>query len=81
MFPPNTKSAAIKKDIQILHSLFGSNKAEEMDVENYGGKMMNGTLIRALDERKLLWISMDVARSRVVVKSPIKAPLLWGGEL
>ena len=81
MFPPRTKSAAVKKDMQILHSLLGSNPAEEMDVGNDGDEMMNGTLIRASDERELLRSALDVAGSRVVVKRPIKAPLLGEGSV
>ena len=41
--------------------------------------MMNGTLIRTLDERTLLWSALDVAGSRVVVKRPIKSPLIGEG--
>ena len=37
MFPPRTRSEAVKKDMQILHSLLGSNEAEEMGVGEYGG--------------------------------------------
>ena len=54
---------AVKKDIKILHSLLSSNESEEMDVGNDGGKMMNVTLIIASDERKLLWIALDVSGS------------------
>ena len=35
-----------------------------------------GTVVRALDEHKLLWRSLNVAGSQVVLKRPIKAPLL-----
>ena len=63
MFLPRTKSVAVKKDIKILHSLLSSNESEEMDVGNDGGKMMNVTLIIASDERKLLWIALDVSGS------------------
>ena len=79
MFPPQTNSAAVKKDMKILHRLLGTNEAEEMDVGNDGGKIKNGTLIRASDERELLRSALDVAGSRVVVKRPIKAPLLGEG--
>ena len=43
--------------------------------------MMNGTLIRTLDERTLLWSALDVAGSRVVVKRPIKSPLIGEGSV
>ena len=80
ILPPRNKSAAFKKDMQILHSLFRSNEAKEMDVGNDGGNMMNGTIIRALNERKLLWSSLDVAGSRVVAERPIKVPLIGEGS-
>ena len=81
MFPPQTNSAAVKKDMKILHRLLGTNEAEEMDVGNDGGKIKNGTLIRASDEQKLLWSAVYVSGSRVVVNRPIKLPLLWEGSV
>ena len=63
-FQHRTRSVAVKKDMKILHSLLGSNEAEGMEICNYGGKMMNDTLIRASDEPKLLWSALDVAGSQ-----------------
>ena len=63
MFPSRTKSASVKKDMQILHSLLRSNEAKEMYVGNDGGQITNVTLVRALDDRKLLWSALDVSGS------------------
>ena len=71
-----TRSVAVNKDMKILHSLLGYNEAEGMDVQNGGGNIINAILIRASDERKLLWSAPDVAGSRYVVKTPIKAFLI-----
>ena len=59
MFPPRTKSSAVKKNMQILHGLF-QNKA--VDDDN-----------RIEEERYLLNEALMVARKRVVVKRPVTA--------
>ena len=41
--------------------------------------VVNSTIIRALYNTKLLWSALNVAGSQVVVKRPIKAPLLGEG--
>ena len=81
MFPPWTKSAAVKKDMHILLSLLGYKEAEEMYVENDGDEITNVTLIRASDDCKLLWSALDVDGSRVVTKRPIKAHLIGEGSV
>ena len=50
-----------------------------MDICNDGGKMRNDTIIRASDERKLIWSALGVAGSQVVVKRPINVLLLGEG--
>ena len=52
-----------------------------MHILIYGGEMVNGTLIRASDERKLLWSALDVAGSRFGVNMLINYPLLGEGVL
>ena len=64
MFPPRTKSAAVKKNMQILHGLLHTNE-KQTDEER-----------RWLEERDLLLEALALAKSRVVVKRPIKAPPL-----
>lgn len=61
MFPPRQKSAAVKKNMQILHGLFQSNQM--LDEE-----------LRLAEEVALLQTAMSLAKSRVVVKRPIHSP-------
>ena len=62
MFPPRTKSSAVKKKMQLLHGLF-----DDIDEST-----------RLEEERTLLDVALSVAQSRVVVKRPIHAPPLGG---
>lgn len=64
MFPPRKKSAAVKKNMQILHGLFQTNEKMDFDDE------------RQQEERDLLNEALSLAKSRVVVKRPINAPPL-----
>ncbi len=59
MFPPRTKSSAVKKNMQILHGLF-QHDGEEEDK-------------RHKDEQRLLEEALLLAKRRVVVKRPINA--------
>lgn len=68
MFPPRTKSAAVKKDMQILHGLLDTqhtNAGCEKD--------------RLVEEQELLKAALEAANARVVIKRPLRAPQL-GGE-
>ena len=58
MFPPRTKSSAVKKNMQILHGLF---KHDEMKGD------------RIEEEKKLLKEALMLANKRVVVKRPAAA--------
>lgn len=64
MFPPRTKSAAVKKNMQILHGLLHTNV------------LSSNRQDRCLDEKDLLIEALSVAKSRVVVKRPIASPPL-----
>mmetsp|Transcript_24839 Transcript_24839/g.36729 ORF Transcript_24839/g.36729 Transcript_24839/m.36729 type:complete len:417 (+) Transcript_24839:179-1429(+) len=64
MFPPRTKSAAVKKNMQILHGLFQTNGTMSEDRK------------RSIEERELLQVALSLAKSRVVVKRPVNAPAL-----
>lgn len=64
MFAPRVKSAAVKKNMQILHGLLDSQHKDEA--------AMN------LQEIELLEAAMESSASRVVVKRPIQAPPLGG---
>lgn len=68
MFPPRTKSASVKKPMQILHGLL-STQEEAIEAADE----------RIEEERRILECALAVARCRVVVKRPARAPLL-GGE-
>lgn len=61
MFPPRTKSASVKKNMQILHSLLKSQEASEARLE---------------EESALLHSALSLAQSRVVCKRPLTAPTL-----
>jgi 16S rRNA (guanine1516-N2)-methyltransferase len=65
MFPARKKSASVKKNMQILHSLLGS---EEIDVAS-----------RQNEEELLLQEAYKAAKVRVVVKRPINAPPIGNG--
>eukprot|EP00551_Chaetoceros_affinis_P007702 CAMPEP_0203667820 /NCGR_PEP_ID=MMETSP0090-20130426/4573_1 /ASSEMBLY_ACC=CAM_ASM_001088 /TAXON_ID=426623 /ORGANISM="Chaetoceros affinis, Strain CCMP159" /LENGTH=452 /DNA_ID=CAMNT_0050532089 /DNA_START=80 /DNA_END=1438 /DNA_ORIENTATION=+ len=63
MFPPRTKSSAVKKNMQILHGLFqNQNSDEEFE--------------RIEEEQALLEEALMLAKKRVVVKRPVTAPPL-----
>lgn len=62
MFPPRTKSAAVKKNMQVLHSLLGSQVADDEETIK--------------QETELLEAALSIAQIRVVVKRPINAPTL-----
>jgi 16S rRNA (guanine1516-N2)-methyltransferase len=63
MFPPRQKSAAVKKNMQILHGLLQSNNVEDDS-------------FRLKEEVDLLDTALALTKSRVVVKRPINAPPL-----
>jgi hypothetical protein len=71
MFPPRTKSAAVKKNMQILHSLLESQQQPQPPTLPTMDNDVNHDDPLALLEAALL-----VAQSRVVVKRPIHAPPL-----
>ena len=86
MFPVRTKSAAVNKNIQILHGLLHTHKKSNTntskDVDGYNldddTTKIDGDFERALSEYSLLQSAMDVARIRVVVKRPIHSSNLGG---
>lgn len=61
MFPPRTKSSAVKKNMAVLHSLLGSQEAEDEVAQQ---------------ETDLLEAALSIAQRRVVVKRPVNAPTL-----
>jgi len=65
MFPPRTKSAAVKKNMQILHGLFHTNEKHWV--------VMSGGQRKQQDLRNE---AHTLAKSRVVVKRPVNAPQL-----
>lgn len=67
MFPPRTKSAAVKKNMSILHGLLETQCPEE-DLD-----------VREEREADLLEAAFRAAGRKVVVKRPLQAPPL-GGE-
>ena len=67
MFPPRTKSALVKKNMNILHGLLETQSEEDKD------RRLN-------QEAELLQAALGAARQKVVVKRPSQAPPL-GGDL
>jgi 16S rRNA (guanine1516-N2)-methyltransferase len=67
MFPPRTKSAAVKKGMQILHGLLDTQQSDD-----------ESTNQRNLEESQLLELALQAAKVRVVVKRPIRATPLGG---
>ena len=67
MFPPRTKSALVKKNMNILHGLLETQSEEDADQ-------------RLSQEAELLKAALGAARQKVVVKRPSQAPPL-GGDL
>ena len=71
MFPPRTKSAAVKKNMQILQGLLHSSPIiqEESDITQQR---------RTYEEQSLLDAALSISNDRVVVKRPIYAEPLGG---
>jgi len=69
MFPTRRKSAAVKKNMQILHGLLGSQATNDLQNEN-----------TRQEEQDLLEAALNLARERVVVKRPINADRLGTGK-
>ena len=85
MFPPRTKSAAVKKNMQILHGLLDTQQKQSSFATTSttfarGGcddeGESNNDNRRTFEERRLLNTALQIAKSRVVVKRPIKAQYL-----
>ena len=73
MFPPRTKTAAVKKGMQILHGLFIPADMTDSQVD-----AAQERVTRELEEADLLQLAYDATKVKVVVKRPIKAPTLGG---
>ena len=69
MFPPRQKQSAVKKGMTILHGLLETHIPDQDDQES-----------RTREEQELLDTALQVAKLRVVVKRPAKAPLLGDGS-
>lgn len=77
MFPPRTKKAAVKKNMQILHGLLQSQRRGASSTSIGGGirdEVDDDEPCRLEEERALFDAAYDAARMRVVVKRPINAP-------
>jgi len=66
MFPPRTKSAAVKKNMQLLHGLLDTQAEQTSETEDSSHAA----------EKNLLEAAYALAKTRVVVKRPINAPPL-----
>jgi hypothetical protein len=71
MFPIRKKSASVKKNMQILHSLLETQTITKKNDESY-------QQYKNEEESILLRTAYEVVKSRVVVKRPIQAPPLIG---
>jgi 16S rRNA (guanine1516-N2)-methyltransferase len=76
MFPTRQKQSAVKKGMTILHGLL-ENQYKSIAIDNHQSLQEE----KEQEEQDLLLSALDAARLRVVVKRPIKAPLLGGGEI
>jgi 16S rRNA (guanine1516-N2)-methyltransferase len=68
MFPLRKKSASVKKNMQILHSLLETQTAAQPNEEE----------LKDEEESILLGRAYQLARNRIVVKRPLHAPPLVG---
>lgn len=66
MFPARKKNASVRKNMQVLHSLLGSQEIDDEALQN--------------DQAVLLRSAHQAAKARVVVKRPIHAPPLLPEE-
>jgi len=73
MFPTRTKSAAVKKNMQVLHSLL-QTKHNQRDTTEKDKEILLSS------EQSLLQSALEIAKLRVVVKRPIHAPTLGTTE-
>ena len=71
MFPPRQKQSAVKKGMSILHGLLETHVRPDSDETETS---------RQVEEQELLEAALAVAKLRVVVKRPAKAPLLGDGN-
>ena len=83
MFPPRTKSAAVKKPMQILHRLLHQpqdNSKNDLNISNTTSpektRPEQQQDARLEEEQSLLNAAIQIARSKVVVKRPLHAPPL-----
>ncbi|KAL3908314.1 MAG: hypothetical protein SGILL_008528, partial [Bacillariaceae sp.] len=70
MFPSRQKSAAVKKGMAILHDVL------ETQTSLNASKAIDLDESKQQEELELLLSALDAADTRVVVKRPVKAPLL-----
>jgi 16S rRNA (guanine1516-N2)-methyltransferase len=75
MFPTRQKQSAVKKGMTILHGLLETQN-KSIAIDNRQSLQEE----KEQEEQDLLLSALDAARLRVVVKRPIKAPLLGGGD-
>jgi 16S rRNA (guanine1516-N2)-methyltransferase len=73
MFPPRQKQSAVKKGMSILHGLLETHVVASSNSDEDEER-------RCQEEQDLLSCALDVARLRVVVKRPVKAPPLGDGS-
>lgn len=73
MFPPRTKSSAVKKNMQILHGLL--QPSTTIPIEDSTNIHHHH---RLLEEQSLLENALSITKSHVVVKRPIHAEPLGG---
>jgi len=75
MFPARRKQSAVKKGMSMLHGLLETHVASSSSGDD---TQVRDT--RQQEEQDLLTTAIDAAKLRVVVKRPIKAPLLGDGS-
>ena len=74
MFPPRTKSAAVKKNMQILHSLLATTTPVGAGTTIPSEQQPHHHDDDNVDEAALLQAALSLAQARVVVKRPLHLP-------
>jgi Putative SAM-dependent methyltransferase len=80
MFPPRTKSASVKKNMQILHGLLQTQQPQLQQKVLKGDVAEEDIDVDAREEQDLLEAALNAAKARVVVKRPIHALALGHGS-
>eukprot|EP00525_Craspedostauros_australis_P003117 CAMPEP_0198125714 /NCGR_PEP_ID=MMETSP1442-20131203/43209_1 /TAXON_ID= /ORGANISM="Craspedostauros australis, Strain CCMP3328" /LENGTH=197 /DNA_ID=CAMNT_0043785371 /DNA_START=41 /DNA_END=631 /DNA_ORIENTATION=+ len=84
MFPPRTKSAAVKKNMKLLHDLLGTQRQQvKQHSEAFEGEDVSTSepqMSTEEQEARILKAALQYAQCKVVVKRPIRAATIGNAE-